>query len=111
MFNKRKNFLFDYLGQFLTKTSVLITDSNYYNLALSPIPLSDESSYYYVITYFLYENSSFKQKVLYYKINLYDKANTLINPIKLERMESKALAGISTDYYDYDNMGLSCEYM
>ncbi len=107
----RKIFLFDYEGKFLLRTGILINEENYYYPSLTPIPLTEENSYFYVISYFIYESGSYKQKVLYYKINLFSKSNNKLREIKLDRFESKALAGLSTDEYDFICMGLSCEYM
>ena len=104
-----KIFLFDYEGKFITKTNILITDQNFYYLALSYIPIVEGNYYYYVITYFINVNGSIKQKVLYYKLSIYDKSNNLINELTLDEFESKN--GLLTDNYNFNNMGLSCEYM
>ena len=106
-----KIFFFDYEGKFLTKTSKLITEQRNYHTDLVPIPLGDANSYYYVISYFIEDSGSYKQKVLYYKINLIDKSNNLIQSKTLNKMEEKAWVGYGTDTYTFDNKGLSCEYM
>ena len=108
---KEKIFLFDYEGKFLKKTNIIIEDENYYYPSLNPIFLNDVENYYYVISYFIHENSAYKQKIFLYKINLTNKSNSLIGQITLDKMQSKALAGLSTDEYDFENKGLSCEYM
>jgi len=70
----KKIFLFDYEGKFLLKTGIIIREQYYYYPSLTPIPLTEENSYFYVISYFIYESSSYKQRVLYYKIDLFSKS-------------------------------------
>ena len=107
----RKIFFFDYEGKFILETGRIITDENYYYPSLTPISLNEENFYFYVISYFIYDSGSYKQNVLYYKINLYDKTNNYITQKTLNRFESKSWGGLSSDTYDFNCMGLSCEYM
>lgn len=104
-----KIFFFDYEGKFFAKTGKLIPDQNFYYLALNYIPIVEGDCYYYVITYFIDVNGSIKQRVLYYKLDINTKSNNLINELTLDEFESKN--GLLTDTYDFNNMGLSCEYM
>ena len=104
-----KIFFFDYEGKFFAKTGKLIPDQNFYYLALNYIPIVEGDCYYYVITYFIDVNDSIKQRVLYYKLDINTKLNNLINELTLDEFESKN--GWLTDTYDFNNMGLSCEYM
>ena len=104
-----KIFFFDYEGKFFAKTGKLIPDQNFYYLALNYIPIVEGDCYYYVITYFINENDSIKQRVLYYKLDINTKLNNLINELTLDKFKSKN--GWLTDKYDFNNMGLSCEYM
>ena len=70
---KEKVFLFDYEGKFLKKTNIIIEDENYYFPTLNPLFLNDVDNYYYAISYFIYENNTYKQKIsLYKKIYLID---------------------------------------
>ena len=107
----QKIFLFDNKGIFLMKTGILINERIYYHPSLTPIPIIESNSYYYVISYFIYENSSYKQRVLYNKINLLYEINSLLGALTLDKFESKAFAGLSTDTYDFQAKGLSCEFM
>ena len=104
-----KIFFFDYEGKFFAKTGKLLPDKNFYYLDLNYIPIVEGDCYYYVITYFIDVNGSIKQRVLYYKLNIKTKLNNLINELTLDEFESKN--GLLTDTYDFNNMGLSCEYM
>ena len=106
-----KIFFFDYEGKLLKKTGILISENPYYHPSLTHIPLGDTSSYFYVISYFINVNNAYKQRVLYYKIALSNKAISLLGNLTLDNFESKALAGLSTDTYNFKGMGLSCEYM
>ena len=108
---KEKIYFFDYEGKLLKKTGTLISDNPYYHPSLTHIPLSDLSSYFYVISYFINVNNSYNQRVLYYKISLSSKANSQLDDLTLDKFESKAWAGLATDTYEFKGMGLSCEYM
>ena len=101
----RKIFFFDYEGKFFSKTDILISEETYYYPALTYIQ-NEGNYYYYTISYII---DSYKQRVLYYRLNIYDKSNNPINQLTLNEMESKN--GLLTDKYDYHNMGLSCDYM
>lgn len=101
----RKIFFFDYEGKFCSKTEILITEENYFYPTLTYIQ-NEGNYYYYTISYII---GSYKQRVLYYRLNIYDKSNNPINQLTINEMESKN--GLLTDTYDYYNMGLSCDYM
>ena len=105
----RKIYFFDYEGKLFSKTDELITEEIYYYPALTFIPIDEGNCYYYTISYFIGVNGSYKQRVLYYKLSKYDKINYPINELTLNEFESKKTIG--TDSYDFNNMGLSCEYM
>ena len=106
-----KIFFFDYEGKLLKKTGILINDNPYYHPSLTHIPLGDTSSYFYVISYFINVNKVYKQRVLYYKINISTKINSLVDDLTLDQFETKTWAGLSKDTYNFKVMGLSCEYM
>ena len=101
----KKIFFFDYEGKFFSKTDILITEENYYYPTLTYIR-NEGNYYYYTISYII---GSYNQRVLYYRLNIYDKSINPINQLTLDKMESKN--GLLTDTYDYYNMGLSCDYM
>ena len=75
----RKIFFFDYEGKFILETEKLINEANYYYPTLIPITaLNELTNYYYIISYFIYEDNSYKQKLLLYYINILYKTNNYV---------------------------------
>ena len=103
-----KIYFFDYEGKLLKETEKIITDENYYHPTLTPIKLDDDyNSYYYIVGYYTYESSSYKIKLLYYKINLSDYSNNYITSFSLVEFTSS----FWKDKYHFEGQGLSCEYL
>lgn len=108
----RKIFFFNQYGNFILETEHLINEENYSYPTLIPMTaMNEQNNYYYIISYFIYEDNSYKQKLLLYYINTFYKSNNYVREKTLNQMEAKAWWGFSTDTYDYYNKGLSCEYM
>ena len=108
LINKRI-YLFDYEGKFLAKTEKLISETNYEYPTLA-VPFNEGNNYYYVILYFI-NSSGIKQRVLYNKINVFEKKNYPIKELTLNQFETKTWGGLSSDSYDFYSKGLTCEYM
>ena len=106
-----KIFFFDYEGKFLLKTENVIVDLNIYNLALTPISLNVENFYYYIIGYYIYTDNQYKLKLLYYKLNYYDKTNDKITDLIVDNVDASKILGLFGGVYYFQNKGLSCEYM
>ena len=108
----RKIFFFNQYGNFILETEQLINEENYSYPTLIPMTaLNEQNNYYYIISYFIYEDNSYKQKLKLYYINTFYKSNNFVKEKPFNQMEAKAWWGFSTDTYDYHNKGLSCEYM
>jgi len=74
-----KIYLFDYEGKIVLEQKIIF--ENIYNPNLTPIVFNNEdNNYYYVVEYLISSGSSYKLKLLFYKINLFEKSNNLITP-------------------------------
>ena len=101
-----KIYFFDNEGVKLLETDKIINDTNISYLTLTPINLNEANFYYYVIGYFLYEDSSYKLKLCSYKIDILQSKNIHINNILLDEFLSSR-----GKYRKFANKGLACEYM
>ena len=103
-----KIYLFDYEGKKLIEEEII--NENIYNPNLTPIDFNNEdNNYYYIVEYFIFSSGSYRLKLLFYKINLFEKSNNIIRQMVIDKVESSSF--FSTKTYYFQNMGLSCEYM
>ena len=104
-----KIYFFDYEGKLLKETEKIITEQEIYNPTLTPILFDVYNFYYYIISYYSFNNNIYTLKFLYYKINLSDKTNIYITSYEIDKREVSILFG--KKIYNFQNKGLSCEYM
>ena len=102
-----KIYFFNSEGELLLRTGKLITEEHFSYPTLSPIDLNDDNFYYYVIGYYSYESNLYQLKLKYYKISLSDNSNEKISELTKEKFTSSFWNNIR----EFENMGLSCEYM
>ena len=102
-----KIYFFNYEGKLLKETEKIITEENFSHLTLTPILLSDDGFYYYILGYYIYKNSGYSFKLLFYKINLSDNSNNYINELSYDTF----ISSFWSDIYYFQGKGLSFEYM
>ena len=78
---------------------------------MTPISLNVENFYYYIIGYYIYTDNQYKLKLLYYKLNYYDKTNDKITDLIVDNVDASKILGLFGGVYYFQNKGLSCEYM
>ena len=113
----RKIFFFDQEGkELLLESETIIPETNYYYPDLIPIVTLHEKInnyyyyYFYVITYLSSNGDSFKQELIFCKVDTYNKSNIKIKSLIVDEMEDDRFAFFD-NYYSFLNKGLSCEYM
>ena len=99
---RSKIYFFDNNGNFLAKTNNVILDANYFHPTLAPIFVKN-NNYYFVVGYFI---SSYKLKLILYRINLQN-----YDLVKVDDNVDDDFESYYYFHYDFQNRGLSCEYM
>ena len=99
---RSKIYFFDNNGNFLAKTNNVILDANYYHPTLAPVFVKN-NNYYFIVGYFI---PSYKLKLILYQINLQNYALEKVDDNIDDDFESYFYR-----HYDFQNRGLSCEYM
>ena len=105
-----KIFIFDYEGKYLNETEKVINDQNVLHPTLTIIPINKEGYYFYTIGYFLYEDNSYKMKLLYYNININYKTNHYLYNLTIDN-NSIAKMIFWSESFSFQGKGLSWEYL
>ena len=102
-----KVYFFNDEGNKLLETDKIITDENISYISLTPVDLNEDNSYYYVLSYFSFEDSLYKQKHGLYKIDLINMQNVNITKI----IKNSFYSHTWNNNRKFLNKGLACEYM